>query len=246
MITAVPHVKPCAHDKYRMTCDEFDQLQDHVGNRCQICGVPGPETPHGALHIDHDASVGEWAVRGLLCSRCNTQLDSNIHLLDGEIVSRYLGSPWYAARLVGLGIPSDPMPEPPIGSTVTTTTGCSWTHSADGWLRSAAGGTQVKTTWRAIERGHGPHRLRVRHATEGGPLEATAAAVAMYKRLEEEVRAAKEQRDQAIREADENGCAQTDIVKATGLTRETIRRITNPEAAAAVRNSQRSAQKETR
>jgi hypothetical protein len=240
------HAKPCAHDKYRMTCEEFDHLQALVKDRCQICGTSGPETPHGALHIDHDAGVGEWAVRGLLCSRCNTQLDSNAHLLDSESVAQYLDKPWYAAKLAELGLPSGSMPGPPVGSTVTTTTGCTWHHSERGWLRSAAGGTQQKTTWRAIERGHGPHRLRVRLVDGQGPLEAAAAGTETYKRLEAEMKAAKEQRDQAIRQADRSGYAQTDIVKATGLTRETIRRITNPEAAAAVRNAQRSTQKEVR
>jgi DNA invertase Pin-like site-specific DNA recombinase len=78
------------------------------------------------------------------------------------------------------------------------------------------------------------------------PLAAAEAATARWKEAKDALDAAKELRDQAIRQADKSGCAQTDIVKATGLTRETIRRITNPEAAAAVRNAQRSTQKEAR
>lgn len=78
------------------------------------------------------------------------------------------------------------------------------------------------------------------------PLAAAEAATARWKEARDALDSAKEQRDQAIREADKSGCAQTDIVKATGLTRETIRRITNPDAAAAVRNAQRSTQKEAR
>lgn len=75
------------------------------------------------------------------------------------------------------------------------------------------------------------------------PLAAAEAATVRWKEARDTLDAAKEQRDQAIREADKSGYAQTDIVKVTGLTRETIRRITNPEAAAAVRNAQRSTQK---
>lgn len=81
---------------------------------------------------------------------------------------------------------------------------------------------------------------------ESTPLATAEVATARWKAAKDALDAAKEQRDQAIRQADESGCAQTDIVKATGLTRETIRRITNPEAAAAVRNAQRTTQKETR
>lgn len=71
-------------------------------------------------------------------------------------------------------------------------------------------------------------------------LTAAEAATARWKEAKEALDAAKEQRDDAIRDADKSGCAQADIVRATGLTRETIRRITNPEAAAAVRKAQRS------
>lgn len=81
---------------------------------------------------------------------------------------------------------------------------------------------------------------------EPTPLAAAEAATIRWKEAKDALDSAKERRDQAIRQANESGCAQTDIVKATGLTRETIRRITNPEAAAAVRNSQRSTQKEAR
>lgn len=50
-------------------------------------------------------------------------------------------------------------------------------------------------------------------------------------------RKAKECRNEAIRRAGSEGLTQTDIVKATGLTRETIRRILNPDAAEAVREA---------
>ena len=76
------------------------------------------------------------------------------------------------------------------------------------------------------------------------PLAAAEAATTRWKEAKDALDSAKEQRDQAIRQADESGCAQTEIVKATGLTRETIRRITNPEAAEAVRRAQRTAKPE--
>lgn len=75
-------------------------------------------------------------------------------------------------------------------------------------------------------------------------LAAAEAATARWKEAKGALNTAKEQRDEAIRQADESGCAQTEIVRATGLTRETIRRITNPEAAEAVRMAQRTARQE--
>jgi hypothetical protein len=77
------------------------------------------------------------------------------------------------------------------------------------------------------------------------PLAAAEAATAKWKEAKDALDSAKEQRDQAIQQADNSGCTQTDIVRVTGLTRETIRRITNPEAAAAVRAAQRSTRKAT-
>lgn len=48
---------------------------------------------------------------------------------------------------------------------------------------------------------------------------------------------AKTERDEAIRAADKDGWTQTDIVKETGLTRETVRRIADPEVAEAVKRA---------
>lgn len=79
---------------------------------------------------------------------------------------------------------------------------------------------------------------------EPTPLAEAEAATARWKEAKAALDAAKKERDGTIRRANESGCAQTDIVRATGLTRETIRRITNPEAADAVRRAQLSARKE--
>lgn len=76
------------------------------------------------------------------------------------------------------------------------------------------------------------------------PLAAAEAATARWKAAKDALDSAKEQRDEAIRQAAERGYAQTEIVRVTGLTRETIRRITNPEAAEAVRRAQRTAKPE--
>lgn len=89
----MPHHGTHQHRKYAMTCAEFDELWQRSGGRCEICGVLGRFTPHGMLHIDHNHLLGDWAVRGLLCSRCNTQLGTPDRLIGAE-VEAYLANPW--------------------------------------------------------------------------------------------------------------------------------------------------------
>ena len=77
-------------------------------------------------------------------------------------------------------------------------------------------------------------------------LTAAEEATARWEEAKDALAKAKEERDDAIRAAHEDGWPQTDIVKSTDLTRETIRRITNPDAAAAVRTAQRRSPKGSR
>ncbi|CAM3456748.1 endonuclease domain-containing protein [Stackebrandtia soli] len=90
---AVSHThETCRHEFYSMSCDEFEQLIQRANDRCEICSVPSHATKHGKLHIDHDARLGNWAVRGLLCSRCNTLLaNGTVFRPEAE---RYLGNVW--------------------------------------------------------------------------------------------------------------------------------------------------------
>ncbi|GAA2644457.1 hypothetical protein GCM10010399_92940 [Dactylosporangium fulvum] len=83
----------CAHLNYELTCTDFDQLWSRTEGHCEICGIAGEGTPHGFLHVDHEQSAGKWAVRGLLCSRCNTML-GRPGLLTGAAVDAYLTQPW--------------------------------------------------------------------------------------------------------------------------------------------------------
>jgi len=68
-------------------------------------------------------------------------------------------------------------------------------------------------------------------------LTTAGEATRHWKSLEDQMKEAKTERDEAIRTADTDGWTQTDLVKETGLTRETIRRIVNPEAAEAVKKA---------
>lgn len=68
-------------------------------------------------------------------------------------------------------------------------------------------------------------------------LTAAITATQRWRDLKDQLEQAKQERDDAIRKADAAGTTQTDLVKRTDLTRETIRRIVNPEAAEAVKRA---------
>lgn len=56
--------------QYGMTSQEWDALHEAQGGRCAICRRPSLDGK--PLRVDHDHKTG--AVRGLLCSPCNTGL----------------------------------------------------------------------------------------------------------------------------------------------------------------------------
>lgn len=65
-----------------------------------------------------------------------------------------------------------------------------------------------------------------------------------YKAAVENAERAKEHRDQLFRQAKKEGVRQSEIARAAGLTRETVRRILRPEVAEAVREARKRAEKE--
>jgi hypothetical protein len=56
--------------KYGISLADFDSMATAQGGRCAICGTGEPGGNYGNLHVDHCHETG--AVRGLLCTRCNT------------------------------------------------------------------------------------------------------------------------------------------------------------------------------
>lgn len=143
-----------------MTCEEFDSLQARSNGQCEICRTPPDRTGHGLLFVDHDYSVGQWAVRGLLCSTCNSQLsyhDMPYQYFQNrrDAVDRYLANPWWRSHLAGLGFDGGMRPEPPVGSLVygPRTT---WERTDAGWLNSHSKRTHP---WSYLHRSYGPHKL---------------------------------------------------------------------------------------
>jgi hypothetical protein len=117
--SARPHSgAPCAtHLQYEMGCAEFDALQARAAGHCEACGVPA-EMERRGLVIDHDHRYGLGAVRGLLCSRCNSHLGmlENPEVWPGfnrdersRCLRKYLANAWFvqvakSARANGLGL----------------------------------------------------------------------------------------------------------------------------------------------
>lgn len=82
----------CYHVGYSLTCAEYNDLRRLAKGRCKVC-----TTETARLYIDHDHSIGQWAVRGLVCHRCNQHL----RLVDAgqckasASVARYLSNAWH-------------------------------------------------------------------------------------------------------------------------------------------------------
>jgi len=94
MTTCTDTTNQHVHRLYRMTCAEYQSLRDRADGRCEICGIPETDLITKRLDIDHDPAVGQWAVCGLLCVRCNSgfRLDT---IVSPEARTQYLESAWY-------------------------------------------------------------------------------------------------------------------------------------------------------
>lgn len=154
------HTKPtgrsCTHWNYRMSCEDYDALLRRARHRCEICRKRGEDTTHGFLCIDHDAAVAQWAVRGLLCSSCNTQLDYPYFVGKAPRASVYLAAPWYVTMLGKRGLTAELPPEPPVGTAVRVAKSGVWRRTPEGWCRS-----RYLRTWRHLHRRNGPHNISI-------------------------------------------------------------------------------------
>lgn len=152
-----PRGRPCSHRVYQLDCDEYDRLVTHAAGRCQICSTAPEDTQHGFLVVDHDATVGQWAVRGLLCSKCNTALP------DGSTpdwAADYLARPWWRLELARRGVDGSAPPEPPPGSVIVACRGLRWQRTGDSW-RHVAKYRGSPRSWSWLLRHYGPHNIRI-------------------------------------------------------------------------------------
>ncbi|WP_176741390.1 endonuclease domain-containing protein [Streptomyces sp. LUP30] len=145
--------RSCQHKSYRLTCADYEALVAEAGNRCQICGTPGPSTWRRKLVIDHDHEVGQWAVRGLLCPPCNTTLPEG--RTPAAEQAAYLAAPWYARFVQPLTLP-----EPDDGAGVSDGINGLWERSGDLWF-PRKGYYREPRTWQWLLHMFGPHRIRI-------------------------------------------------------------------------------------
>jgi hypothetical protein len=147
---------------YRLTCEEYADLQARSGGRCEICLTPEVECPGGQLYIDHDSAIADWAVRGLLCVRCNTAIGRWLDRQRSPSVATFLANPWYQTLLNRAGIAGVLAAEPEIGERVLAGR-LRYVRDATGWIRET-GWRKRPETWLALNRRHRPDRLVVNKA----------------------------------------------------------------------------------
>jgi hypothetical protein len=155
-VTHEHHRPSCrTHRKYGLGCEDFDDLAADHQDRCALCRCTGMESARGVLVIDHDFRYGDWAVRGLLCSRCNTRIDvAGRTRTPAELA--YLADPWWRRRFARLGLPTEVEPEPAVGAVVTAGREW-WKRTERGWEHSYV----PMTSWRALTVKHAPYQIRV-------------------------------------------------------------------------------------
>jgi hypothetical protein len=154
---ARPKGRPCSHRRYRLDCAGYDALFEHADGRCQICGITGLETKHGFLVVDHDFLVGEWAVRGLLCSNCNSGLPRN---MDRPEVVKFLATPWYQRILDEHGLTAELPPEPPIGTIVQLPRRV-MRRTAECWMRTRGVSRLPYRSWMDLHYRFGPMNIEI-------------------------------------------------------------------------------------
>ena len=105
--------------------------------------------------IDHDFRFGDWAVRGLLCSHCNTTIDAVGHVRTRE-EEAYLADPWWKRRCTRLGLSVELVPEPGVGAVVAL--------GHEHWERTERGWEDWRCwprPWRWLTVRYPPHEIRV-------------------------------------------------------------------------------------
>lgn len=170
MTTVVRHAKPkgrpCSHRRYLIDCEQYEELRRRADYRCEICGSPEEEELHGVLSVDHRGSLADWAVRGLLCNRCNTGL--HLPAISGEARDRFYANAWYVEMLSRLGLTPDLGPEPPLGSVVIER-GRTWVRCEGGWVCQSRNAPSGARSWKFLFRRYGPHNLTLANWQEWRP-----------------------------------------------------------------------------
>lgn len=156
IVRTLPDHATCRHKDYRLTCQQYEDMLRAGERRCETCNRASGDAPGGKLVIDHDGTVGDWAVRGLLCQGCNAQIR-----VDRPVpawATAYLADPWYMRHLRALGLEAECPPEPgPEVVRIQDFDGRVWWRRRNGWH---AGHKKTRDhTWNDLFRRFGPHNL---------------------------------------------------------------------------------------
>lgn len=158
------HTGSCLrHRRYHLTCEEFAVLLAAFSDQCGICSISGTEARPPRLVIDHDHEVGNWAVRGMLCSGCNRRIRDNVK--PPPEAKAYLASPWYIRRLADRGISLDPLPEPTVG-TMVGGRGSYWHRTTRGWEPVYPKGYSAAHSWIGLNHLLGPYNIWIPPKTD--------------------------------------------------------------------------------
>jgi hypothetical protein len=170
-VRTLPDHATCRHKDYRLTCQQYEDLLSACGRCCETCGRPSTEAPGGKLVIDHDAEVGDWAVRGLICQSCNIQIRVDRPVPDWARV--YLENQWYLRMLREANLSPECPPEPPLTcQRLQDFDGRIWWRRHDGW---DAGHKKTRIhTWRDLHRRFGAHNLTFLHAGQKASRKSTS------------------------------------------------------------------------
>jgi hypothetical protein len=168
---ATTHATCSSHRRYWLTCDQYERLVQACGDCCQICRRPAAECrPHQKLYIDHDQHYGVWAVRGLLCPRCNSLLISDRP--DPEWAFDYLATPWFRRAYAEMGVSVEHLLEPPVGSYFNSPKGTSWVREDDCWQNESF--ARGRRDWARLCREFSPLQLREIHVPRSNSEEGLA------------------------------------------------------------------------
>lgn len=157
--TRSDHGKCATHKLYLLTCRQYDDLVTEANSRCQLCGFPAERMPQRRLYIDHDYR-GFWAVRGLLCIRCNSALGDKRIGRQPAGAADYLRNAWFVRMHRERGISPNPQFRPSAGVRILDANGAHWVPNPGGGQRWISDREQSVRNWRELFRAFGPEGLR--------------------------------------------------------------------------------------
>lgn len=163
--TLPEHATCATHEKYLLSCADYEDLLTESRSGCQMCGFPANKMPQKRLYIDHDHDGYVWGVRGLLCIRCNSGLGDPRQPAPAG-ADAYLANAWYLRKLAERGITLD-CPEPPVGAVIQDYRLIYWHHSGDDCWKPIYGTLSRQRTWDQMYRLCGPLSMRVVYTWDG-------------------------------------------------------------------------------